>query len=94
MCEQGWRNRGCWGAKFCYWYRKKPVSTKYFVFLSVPLDFQTFLRHFLGFAALAAVAKALNTDCPVKICDFYLKIVQTVIQILTYMKQTGYQIFE
>ena len=74
MCEQGRRNRGWRGAQFCYWYRNKPVSTKYFVLLSVPLNFQTFRRHWLGFAALAAVAKALNTDCPVKICDFYIYI--------------------
>lgn len=74
------------GVQFCYWYRIKPVSTKYFVLLSVPLDFQTFLRHWLGFAASAAVAKALNTDCPVKICEFFIYIVETVIQILTYIK--------
>ena len=86
MCEQGRRNQGCRGAQFCYWYRNKPVSTKYFVLLSVPLDFQIFLRHWLGFAASAAVAKALNTDCPVKICEFFIYIVQTVIQILTYIK--------
>ena len=87
MCEQGWRNLGFRGAQFCYCYRNKPVSTKYFVLLSVLLDFQTFLRHWLGFAALAAVAKALNTDCPVKICDFHKQyIVLTVIQLLTYRK--------
>ena len=96
MCEQGRRNRGCRGAQFCSCYRNKPVSTKYFVLLSVtkyfvllsvPLDFQTFRRHWLGFAALAAVAKALNTDCPVKICDFHKQyIVLTVIQLLTYRK--------
>ena len=85
MCEQGRRNWGCRGAQFCYWYRNKPVLTKYFVLLNVSLDFQTFRRHWLGFAALAAVAKALNTDCSVKICDFYIYIVQTVIQILNYI---------
>ena len=86
MCEQGRQNRGCRRAQFCYWYRNKPVSTRYFVLLSVPLDFQTFRRHWLGFAASAAVAKALNTDCPVKICEFFIYIVETVIQILTYIK--------
>ena len=87
MCEQGWRNRGCRGAQFCYCYRNKPVSTKYFDLLSVPLDFQAFLRYWIGIAALAAVAKALNTDCPVKICDFHKQyIVLTVIQLLTYRK--------